>query len=39
MRHDPARIEGLLLLRRPETVGELQHCFEAVNELDAHESA
>lgn len=31
MRHDPARIEGLLSLRRPEPEGELQHFLADVN--------
>ena len=36
MRHDPARIEGLLSLRRPETGGELQHFLAAVNWMHTH---
>ena len=34
--HDPARIEGLLNLRRPETGLELQHFLAATNWLRLH---
>ena len=33
---DPARIEGLLSLRRPETGGERQHFFAAVKRMPTH---
>ena len=36
VRHDPARIEGLLILRRPETCRELQHFLAATNWLHLH---
>ena len=36
VRHDPARIEGLLYLRRPETGGELHQPLSAVNWLHTH---
>lgn len=36
VRHEPACIEGLLHLRRPQTVGELQHFLAALNRLYEH---
>ena len=36
VRHDPARIESLLNLRRPETGLELQHFLAATNWLHLH---